>query len=221
MSEADGSGSAPSRCGASLLAGNGAPIVRELALAKRVQGALERLYAIDRVLELDPFVVLGAAGEREALFVREGGDGELELSLRIPSGEGAKALDGVCQIIEGVSHFVYITHRANRDQETTQLELELQAEVDKYVVLAASIEAFDARRSEALRVSLYDAVNFSHDQGTEEGERYRTANGLARQFTGRLERKFVARRNYGEMRRELRRFFHLTQSDKLAVARAA
>lgn len=210
-----------SRVPAALLAGNGAPIVRELALAKRVQGALERLYAIERVLELDPYVVLGAAGEREALFVREGGDGELELSLRIPSGEGARALDGVCQIIEGVSHFVYITHRAHRDQETTQLELELQAEVDKYVVLAASIEAFDTRRSEGLRERLYNAVDFSHHAESEEGERYRTANDLARQFTGRLERKFVARRNYGDMRRELRRFFHMAQSDKLAVARAA
>lgn len=211
----------PRTAPASQLSGNGAPIVRELALAKRVQGALERLYAIDRVLELDSYVVLGAAGEREALFVREGGDGELELSLRIPSGADAKALDGTCQIIEGVSHFVYLTHRAHRDQETTQLELELQAEVDKYVVLAASIESFDARRSEVLRARLYNEVSFSHGRETEEGERYRTANGLARKFTGHLERKFVARRNYGEMRRELRRFFHAAQSDKLAVARAA
>lgn len=202
-----------------LLAGNGAPLVRELDIAKRVQGALERLYALERVLELDPYVIVGGAGEREALFVREA-EGALELSLRLPSLD-AQCLDGTCQIIEGVSHFVYLTHRAHRDQETTQLELELQAEVDKYVVLAAAIESFDARRSEQLRARLFDGVHYSHARESVEGERYRTANDLARQFTGRLERKFVSARRFGDMRRELRRFFHATQTDKLTVARAA
>ncbi len=60
-------------------------------------------------------------------------------------------LDPLCQIIEGVSHFVYLTERAQAEQSTTHLELEIQAEVDKYVVLAASVRDLDARSSAQLR----------------------------------------------------------------------
>jgi hypothetical protein len=100
----------------------------------------------------------------------------------------------------------------------TQLELELQAEVDKYVVLAASIDGFDERRSRKLRERLYDGVLYIHPEGTPEGDRYRIANERARRFTGRLERQFVAHARFGELRDELRRFFQMSQSDKLRAA---
>jgi len=198
-----------------LLVGNGAGLVREIALASRIQRGLENLYRIDRAANVDDFVTHAEDGEREALLLRETDSG-LELSLRLPRLDGA--LDPICQIIEGVSHFVYIANRAAREQETTQLELELQAEVDKYIVLAASIESFDERRSRELRERLYDGVTFTHEEGTPLGERYRVANERARRFTGRLEREFIARARYRELREELRRFFHLSQAEKLRAA---
>lgn len=197
------------------LVGNGAGLVREIALASRIQRGLENLYRIDRAANVDDFVTHAEDGEREALLLRETDSG-LELSLRLPRLDGA--LDPICQIIEGVSHFVYIANRAAREQETTQLELELQAEVDKYIVLAASIESFDERRSRELRERLYDGVTFTHEEGTPLGERYRVANERARRFTGRLEREFIARARYRELREELRRFFHLSQAEKLRAA---
>jgi hypothetical protein len=88
---------------------------------------------------------------RVPILVRETSEG-LELRLRLPrldaSGED---LDSICQIIEGVSHFVYLADRASRDRVTTLLELELQAEIDDYVVLAASLETFDELTSSRLR----------------------------------------------------------------------
>lgn len=199
----------------SLLAGNGAGLIREIALASRIQRGLENLYRIDRSADVDDFVTHAGDGEREALLLRET-EGGLELSLRLPRLDGA--LDPVCQIIEGVSHFVYIANRAARAQETTQLELELQAEVDKYIVLAASIERFDAGKSRELRERLYDGVSFTHEPGTTLGDRYRVANDRARRFTGRLEREFIAPSRFRELRDELRRFFHLSQAEKLRAA---
>ena len=220
----------------SKLAGNGVALVREIALAKRVQRGLENLYRLDRSANVDDYVTHADEGEREALFVRETDDG-LELLLRVPRlidkgidvhGAGlessfatarfASQLDPICQIIEGVSHFVYLAHRASREQETTQLELELQAEVDKYVVLAASIQGFDERTSRHLRGRLYETVDFAHAPDTVEGERYRVANERAHRFTGRLERDFVSRSRYAELRDELRRFFHMSQGEKLRAA---
>lgn len=197
------------------LEGNGAGLVREIALAGRVQRGLENLYRLDRVADVDAFLT-HAEGEREALFVRQTDDG-LELRLRIPRLDGG-SFDPICQIIEGVSHFVYLADRAARERETTQLELELQAEVDKYVVLAASIDGFDEGRSRSLRERLYASVSYAHAANTEAGERYRLANERARRYTGRLEREFIARARYGELRTELRRFFHLSQAEKLRAA---
>ena len=200
------------------LEGNGALLVREIALASRIQRGLENLYRLDRAANVDDFVHHAGDGEREGLLVRETSDG-LELRLHLPRlREGGEDLDPICQIIEGVSHFVYLADRASRDRETTQLELELQAEVDKYVVLAASLDSFDERTSRRLRERLYERVSFIHPPDTIEGERYRVANERARRFTARLEREFVARARYSELRDELRRFFHMSQGDKLRAA---
>jgi hypothetical protein len=208
------------------LEGNGVGLVREIALASRIQRGLEMLYRLDRSADVDAFVTHANEGQREALLVRESEDG-LELQLRIPrlgdrtvDVEGA-GLDPLCQIIEGVSHFVYLADRASFGREATQLELELQAEVDKYVILASALDAgtrFDERSSRRLRERLYDDVSFVHAEDTVEGERYRMANGCARRFTGRLERDYVTRARFGELQGELRRFFHMGQGEKLRAA---
>jgi len=202
------------------LDGNGVELFRERALAMRVQGGLERVYRLDRVADVGDFLRGAEAGEREALLVRETDDGDIEMTLRLPQLEGGGAnLDALCQIIEGVSHFVYVVERARTLRETTQLELELQAEVDKWVVLGASIRAFDADCSAALRSQLYERVVFEHDG--ELGERYRVANDAANRFVRRLEREYVDRERYGELRAELRRFFQVGQEEKLRLGRAA
>jgi len=193
--------------------------VKEKALAARVQGALERVYRLDRVADVEDY--LSEARDREALLVREAEDGAIEIRLCLPAIEIEASLDAICQVIEGVSHFVYVVERARLQRETTQLELELQAEVDKWVVLAESIGAFDAERSALLRERLYERVAFEHDEGTEIGQRYRMANESAHRFVRRLEREYLSRERHSELREELRRFFHVGQEEKLRLGRAA
>jgi hypothetical protein len=197
------------------LEGNGIALVRERALAAKVQHSLERLYRLDRVVDIDGFVAEAEDGERETLLVRED-DGDLEIELRIrPFGlEGDSPLDSLCQLIEGVSHFVYLTHRAASDRTTTELELELQAEVDKYVLLVGGPAG-----ETPLRERLYERVSFLHEPDSERGQRYRVANDAAQRYTARLEREFVRRNRFGEMRAELRRFFRMGQAEKLRLAR--
>jgi hypothetical protein len=206
----------------SRLEGNGVELVRERALAGTVQEALERLYWLDRVADVGDYLKGAEAGEREALLLREANDGALEMTLRLPALEGEAGLDVLCQIIEGVSHFVYVVERARVHREATQLEMELQAEVDKWVVLAASLRgSLDVDRSADLRARLYERVSFEHDEASEEGQRYRLANDAAHRFVRRMEREYVGRARFGEMRVELRRFFHEGQEEKLRLGRAA
>jgi hypothetical protein len=204
------------------LEGNGVELVRERALAAKVQAALERVYELDRVADVGDYLHEAEEGERETLLLRHADDGALEVSLRLPVLEGEAGMDALCQIIEGVSHFVYVVERARVQREATQLELELQAEVDKWVVLAASMrEGLDVARSAALRARLYERVVYGHDEGSELGQRYRVANDAAHRFVRRLERDYVGRARYGELRTELRRFFREGQEAKLRLGRAA
>ncbi len=213
---------------ARLLEGNGAALVRERSLAAAVQRAIERVYLLEQNECVGEFLEAARDGEREALLVREAGDGTIELLVRVPA-LGRRDIDVVrdgdldplCQLIEGVSHFVYVAERARADRETTHLELELQAEIDKYVVLAGSLARFDEAKSAALRERLFDCVAFSHDADSDVGERYRVANDLARRYVRRLEREYVAARRYDGMREELRRFYRMGQEEKLRIARAA
>jgi len=175
------------------------------------------------VADVDAFLEPAEEGARETLLVRESGDGAVEMALRVPAfiGEERASLDALCQIIEGVSHFVYLTERVRAGRESTQLELELQAEVDKYVVLAASVPVLDAGSSAKIREKLYEQVHFTSAQETDLGERYRVANDQAHRFVHKLERRFVEAGRLHAMRDELRLFHESGLEDKLRRARAA
>ena len=186
-------------------------------LPSRVQKQLTAIYGLDEAPDVAPFVrpVQGAA--REVLFVREA-EGALELILHLPRRALGKrrSLDGLCQVVEGVSHFLYLAHRARRELPTTELELELQAEVDKFVLLAISVPDRATRAS--LFAKLFEEVSFAHPKGTEQGDRYRLANHLAAKMARKLARDADSPGRQGEL---LRRFYHAGQTEKIELARAA
>jgi len=211
-----------SQANESLLSGYGAGLVRARSIAGAVQASLERLYQLDRVANVHEFVEPLEAGEREVLLVRESGEGDMELSLRLPllprpnfDLESREDLDTICQLIEGVSHFVYLTDRANDSREATQLELEVQAEVDKFVMLVAWVARCDLATSHRIRARIFESVDYLHEAGSECGDRYRMANTTANHFVKRLEREFIGKGQLAELRTELRRFYRMGQEDKL------
>jgi hypothetical protein len=201
-------------------------------LPARVQRGLERLYGLDAP-PVDAFIrpadeaPEAAGASREALLLRDSGD-DLEIALVLPrralEPQEAISVDEVCQVVEGVSHFLYVVERARRRVPTTQLELELQAEVDKFVVLVGGIHpeaaALEPSRARSVRTALFHKVRFSDPPGTERGDRYRLANRLAARWTERLERRF-ARGGFAMMRGELRHFHAADLCEKIELARAA
>ncbi|MEZ4294590.1 MAG: hypothetical protein R3B70_06415 [Polyangiaceae bacterium] len=198
-------------------------------LTARIQARLHRAYAIEEAPPVDDFIVETEGAARETLRVREG-DGELEVEVALPRSallSPRPTLDELCQVVEGVSHFLCLAERARRELPATQLELEIQAEVDKYVVLVLGDvlhdqkAAFDAGRSRAMRARLFERVVFLHDAGTERGERYRVANDVGARVARGLER-WVVRSGSGEGARAfLRRFYAAGQREKMELVRAA
>lgn len=177
------------------------------------------LYEIDAP-SIDDFTQRSDDG-RERVDVRQDGD-YLEIAVRLPAEAfepaAAVSLDTYCQVVEGVSHFLHLIERARRDLPTTQLELELQAEVDKFVVVSSA-----AVHSAALRVRdrLFDHIRFLHPEGTESGDRYRLAHHLASRFVTRIGAE-LARAPRGPLgSRTLHRFFHAGQREKIEMVLAA
>jgi hypothetical protein len=184
-----------------------------------IQRRLQRFYGLDVAPDVREFVQDGADDSREHLLLREHA-GTLELALVLPPpGESA---DHALQLVEGVSHFLLLWERARTGLPTTLLELELQAEVDKYVFLTmVARRALSPVRARSLHGKLYDHVTFLHPPHTEEGRRYRLANDLAARFVARAVAPLVARDGLGSARPVLARFYRFGQTDKIRWASAA
>jgi hypothetical protein len=185
-------------------------------LARHVQRRIERFYCLEPGPDVGEFVRQSDDGARETLVLREGNDA-LELLLLVPKLSDPPSLDERMQVVEGVSHFVYLAERARVGLPATELELELQAEVDKFVFLAFDEASHSLHRAEGICHALFRRVRYMHAAGTENGERYRLANDLA----ARVSRRLFALRARAEARRWLIRFYRSGQTEKIRLARAA
>lgn len=186
-----------------------------------MQLELERVYGLERAPDIVDFVRTGAANTRETLVLRQHDD-ELEIALVLPPVHEALELgaphygpsDAWLQLVEGVSHFVYVAERARTDLPATRLELELQAEVDKFVLIAFTGRGLEPHQRSALRAHLYERVRYLHAADSEDGQRYRLANGLAARFVARLS-------TLDDPWPSLRRFYRAGQAEKIRLAQAA
>ena len=128
-----------------------------------------------------------------------------------------------CTALEGVSHFVYSTWRLECDAPVSLLELETQAEVDKYAATVFLVADQQGGGYPAqVHARLFDRVDFDARLEPEQYDRYRTAHRCAANYCKRLESRFVSR---GEAQvealvRELRRFYRLGSAAKLRHALA-
>jgi hypothetical protein len=129
-----------------------------------------------------------------------------------------------CTALEGVSHFVYSTWRLDRDSPVSLLELETQAEVDKYAVTVFLLahQTGGMLYPAQVHARLFDRVRFDAHLEPDQYERYRTAHRCAAHYCRRLERRFVHRgvARIEAMVRELRSFYRLRHAAKLRRALA-
>ena len=125
-------------------------------------------------------------------------------------------LEDFCLALEGVSHFLYLIWNASFDRSVTLLEMELQAEIDKFVMLGIFLEKQNKRlRPGQLRKLLFETAGFHRQLNETEKQRYQDASHLAEKYCFMLESDYLANRSRQEMLFELRQFYRLTQSDKL------
>jgi hypothetical protein len=125
--------------------------------------------------------------------------------------------------LEGVSHFLYLAWNAGHDRPVSLLELEMQAEVDKYVASLWLLRAQCPQHFPSeLRTLLFERTHIDARASARAGM-YREASRYAGRFCARLERTLArARPRAGELAvlAELRRFYRLTNARKRALIEA-
>ena len=210
----------------------------------KVQRQLQRIYEIDTEHSVSEFLVTDAAlvsqieggqpGTRdiqEKLLVRQDGE-EIDVALyverdvltRLTQADPTQKLNrenlaDYLVLLEGVSHFLYLDWNATHERPVTLLELELQAEVDKFVSSVFWIGAQEKGRvPRNLGSVLFDDVDYDEQLDADGRERYETANRAAMKYCQTLEERFLTQRRVRDMVGDLRRFWRLRQEEKLRAA---
>jgi len=203
-----------------------------MRILRALQGGLESMYRVETHLDVCDFLIARTEGRssKEQLLVRQSAD-EMEIGLFVADDTlenlnerdpgqrlDEQNLQDFLLVVEGVSHFVYLAHRAAAERPVSAVEMELQAEVDKYLValLLLWAQSGGPPAKGELRNRLFERVEFAPDLSSEERGRYHLANSAASSYTASLEKRYVRHRAIDDMLAEARRFYRKGLAGKLA-----
>lgn len=205
----------------------------------RIQAHLEAVYGLTCELRASDYLVdeeqamrLGATGRaKEELLLAEG-DGVLELALYVapqvltpiePLSHAHAVehqLPKFCEATEGVSHFMYVQRAASLERKVSLLEMEAQAEVDKFVACSFASWSEGLKLAHELARRLFDDVAYLPTLNEDERWRYEEANRLAKAYCQRLLRLMASRR-VEVLLAELRHSYRMGAEAKLSYFAAS
>jgi hypothetical protein len=208
-------------------------------MLSELQRALETIYDLEPARPVEDFLVgrselarLGVVpAAPEELFIIEHDDGadvglylspECLASLaRLRPDPPSGLLDGLLPAFstatEGVSHYLYYSVCAPKGRQVSRLELEVQAEVDKFATALLHLW----RVGERIRVGdllhrLFERVSFRASLDSDQRDRYQTANRLSRGYCRFIAKAFCAKGRLDSMLSELRHSYRLPAQTKFA-----
>ena len=200
-----------------------------------LQAWLTDFYALEIAYDVHDFLITdrklaqaldcGGRENQEKLLIAEH-DGEAAVSLyleqelidRLDVNDPTARLDernlaDFWTALEGLSHFTYFVHRASHDRAVTLLEMELQAEIDKFIATAALLRRQGERPPQRLHEWLCTQTKYA-DERTGRGYRRAAASTLRARSSGasiagrRTPRSITSRRlevQSGALRRSAQR----------------
>ena len=203
-----------------------------------LQKLLTGVYALDVAYDVRDFLLTdvtlaraldatGRSSDEKLLIAEEGGEAEVSLYLeqelveRLTHNNPAARLSSAnladfWTAFEGVSHFTYYAWNAARQKSVTLLEMELQAEVDKFIATTLLLLQQGEPPARGLHQWLFELPRLDTRLKDSERERYRSANRYAGRYCARLAPALARGLDDDELRRELRHFYRLPQGAKLA-----
>lgn len=121
-------------------------------------------------------------------------------------------LDSLCTVVEGVSHAVCLLWHAHHDRQLRALDLELQAEIDKYMLLMACNPDDESRYR--LHRQLFANARFIDAADSALYQRYKAASDCAASYCEWLMQAFPGPADQPGLSQELARFYRLSGSAK-------
>lgn len=172
-----------------------------------------------------------AAQDEEVIVIDHGDSATIGVFVdeavlrRIEARSPLQALDGgnvadFWTALEGVSHFAYLAFNLGHDRPVSRLELELQAEIDKYAATYWLLRSQHPRHfPRELHPLLFQRTRIAPQLDAAAQWLYRRANRYAARFCSRLQRELASDR--GDTRAgalsALRRLYRETGARKLRM----
>jgi hypothetical protein len=208
-----------------------------------MQSLLTELYDLEVTHDVHDFLITDAelaarlgGGGRDAherlLILEAGDDAEVALYLHRDLVARLEASDPVARLtphnladfwtaFEGVSHFTYFAWRASIDMPMSLLEMELQAEIDKFVATVMLLHRQGERPPSSLHHWLFELPKYDSELESDELDRYERANYYAAKYCRKLWPELSEARQGPGLQRELRRFYRLPRPAKIGHIDAA
>jgi len=216
-------------------------------LVDHLQAQLEAIYDLRSSVRVAEFLIDrrsverlgGVVSAREEVFLVESADpGAMDLGLylapelferlrgkdpRHRSGLGlvTEELSAFSAMAEGVSHVLYLSRCAEAGRPVSKLELEVQAEIDKFAVSALHLWGRGLKASvHELWERLFLHVRVRHDLTADEKDRYGAAGDLGGRYARHLVDRYVKPGRLDGFLKDLRATYRLMAGEKLqALAR--
>lgn len=214
-------------------------------MLSRIQKIIERIYDVETFLNVEDYVIeeplscclmtkpglnIGSSSSKGCIFISQIGK-DLEITVYIDretvsnlkghnvmQGFHRKDISDFFIAAEEVSHFVYAVWSAIQRRQITIFEMELQAEVDKYITAILYSGSINKGKIPAMEIKkcLFEDSILQPDLQPEEKERYKSANRLAMNYCHYLESNYLKKNDLPSMLRDIRHFYRLGQNGKIS-----
>ena len=118
---------------------------------------------------------------------------------------------------EEISHFHYFLFHSEQGRPVSQLELEIQGEIDRFLLCFLSSKNPETD-FEPLVDTLFEHYRLRQNLAPEQVERYDVASSLAKNFVLKHLRQLKSERHREAMVGFLRRYYRMASREKLEVA---
>ena len=214
-------------------------------LLQRLQALIENIYDVDSLGSVADFLVtdrraLGAEvpahSDEQLLVAVDVSDNSLAMSLFLDAavirrlGDADPVADlhsgniaDYLTVLEGVSHFVCVAWHAQHDRPVSLMNLEMQAEIDKYVATTSLMRVQSPERFPAeLHRLLFARAHVAPQLARGRERLYGAASQHAAKFCQRIERRLRALWRRPDVTRmpELCRLYRMPDVEKLAYIAA-
>lgn len=113
---------------------------------------------------------------------------------------------------EEISHFRYFVFHAHQKREVSQLELEFQGEIDKFLLLYLLSQHYEKSFQ-----TLFEHFSFPLSLTLEESERYEAAHQLAKEFIQKRRQCFASHLDFSNLLKELRAHYRMSPEERFSL----